>query len=166
MRLIVVTATVKQSLINSVSCQPGLALAPVPYIQPNRGQRQDRLDKRRQPPVSWFESSRRALAPGSRKIINRGYRQARLDKSNQINRGYRQARLDKPTQSYQSPSQISAISCCTCSESISSIFLFFRMHPAARLAIEKYQEIAAGGNSWIANRMKQLASVRFSTSQM
>ena len=28
------------------------------------------------------ESSRRALAPGSRKIINRGYRQARLDKTN------------------------------------------------------------------------------------
>jgi hypothetical protein len=37
----------------------------------NRGYRQDRLDKRREPPVFGFESSRRALAPGSRKINNR-----------------------------------------------------------------------------------------------
>ena len=31
--------------------------------------------------VFWYEFSRRALAPGSRKRINRGYRQARLGKS-------------------------------------------------------------------------------------
>ena len=34
--------------------------------------------------VFWYEPSRRALAPGSRKRINRVYRQARLDKSHSV----------------------------------------------------------------------------------